>query len=373
MCAPVRILYCFMAFSPHLDSNGLAWMAETMSLTLQILLSIVTIALALAIGLLFRRLLLRRLQRTILDKWIIQTLGIIIVFPPVLLGAAIIPLIWNPVIIFIYWDNIQAQFLARHIDLPTLIGNIIQTLLLITLGIGIARTVQALTIRGLGENRVDINLRTLIGRIFYILTLILTVFWILSLWSVSLAIPVAAISVITLAVTFSIQDILKDLVCGFYILLERPFHIGDHINTAKYIGQVEDVQLRATRIRLISGEEATIPNSLVFGSTVINHSHYGERRATITATLANDEFVWGETTEQLIKAIQELKEVMVKPEPEVVLIGYTAEQKVKLLIRFWVPSGQLSAISDVVYTLHKVLPNAELTVSEPDEIAPALT
>jgi small-conductance mechanosensitive channel len=335
-----------------------------MSITLQIVLTIVTVIIAIILGLLLRRWLVQRLKNTVLDTWAIQTLGIVIFVPPLLLGAAIIPVIWNPGIIFSYWANIQTQFQAKHIDLTAILGNTIETLLLIGLGIGVARTMQKVIIRGLGENRIDINIRTLIGRIFYIIILTFTAFWILSVWQVSIGIPVAAITVITVAATFTVQDILKDLVAGFYILLERPFHIGDQISTATYTGRVEDVQLRATKLRLLSGEEVTIPNALVFGGTVVNNTHYGERRATITVTLDEAEFVQGETAENMLKAIQELEQVMVKPEPSVLLTGFTAEKKAVLLIRFWVASRQPSTVSDVVYILHKVLPNADLTVTE---------
>jgi hypothetical protein len=69
---------------------------------------------------------------------------------------------------------------------------------------------------------VDINMRTLIGRIFFIIILCLAGFWILSLWNIPVGLPVATVGIITLALTVAIQDILKDLVAGSYILIERP-------------------------------------------------------------------------------------------------------------------------------------------------------
>ncbi len=335
-----------------------------MSLTIQVLLNIATIALAIGVGLLLRQILVRRLRQTVLDNWIIQTLGIVVIIPALILGGLVIPIIWKPEIIFAYWQGLQGQLQADKINLSALVTNIFETLLLLGLGIGVARTIQAVTIRGLGENRIDINIRTLIGRIFYIIILIFAAFWILSIWQISIGVPIAVISVITVAVTVAIQDILKDLVAGFYILIERPFHIGDQISTATYVGKVVDVQLRATKLRLVSGEEVTIPNSLVFASPVTNNSYYGERRATITVTLTEDAFIRDETQQHILKTLQEIEHVMVKPEPSVLLTGYTLEKKVTLLVRFWVASGQLSVVSDVVYTLHKILPEAELGVTE---------
>ncbi len=335
-----------------------------MSLTLRITLIAIILLTALGLGLLLRRLLILRLKQTVLDKWIVQTLGVAIVFPPLILAGAAAPLIWDPNLLFAYWQSISSQL--QRGDIADLIKNLIGTLLLIGLGIGIARTVKTLTIRGLGENRIDINIRTLIGRIFYFVILTFVIFWILSLWQISIGIPVAGIGIVTVAITVAIQDILKDLVAGFYILLERPFHIGDQISTSgtpSYTGRVEDVQLRATKLLVVSGEEVIIPNSLIFSGIVVNNSGYTERRATITVTMPEEQFVTGETVEKILKAIREVETVKLKPEPTVALTGYT-EKNALMTIRFWIANGQLSTVSDVVYALHAALPYADVTVRE---------
>lgn len=324
-----------------------------------IIFIILTFLIALIIGLLLRRVLIRALQKTVLDTWIIQTLGAAVVLPTLILAGFATPVILDPNYIVVYWHGITQRFP----DLTGLATNVIATLLLIGLSVGFARTARALTVRGLGENRIDINIRTLIGRVFYFLILLIAIFWILSIWQIPLQLPVTIISVITVAVTVAIQDILKDLVAGFYILIERPFRIGDQINTVTYTGKVEDVQLRATKLRLVSGEEVTIPNSLVFGSTVVNNSFYGERRATITVTMPETEFVKGETPDQLLKAVKTVENVMVKPEPAVMLTGYVSS-KATITVRFWIASGQISTVTEVLDVLHDTLPDAELTILE---------
>ncbi len=341
-----------------------------MTTALSLVLTIVTLGVALGVGLILRRLLVHRLKKTVLDNWLIQTFGVIVTLIPLIITGIGIPLIWNPLLIVYYWLRLKQYFGIANVSVEgagiDIGGKLIMTALLISLGIGVARTIQRLTVRNLGENRIDVNIRTLIGRIFYFIVLTFVFFWILTIWNVSLTFPVAAIGVVTVAIGVSLQDILKDLVAGFYILVERPFHIGDQIstfNTIEYVGTVQDIQLRATKLRLVSGEEVTIPNSLVFGTIVVNNTFYGERRATITATLPVEEYVKDETAEQILSAIKELKNVPEKPEPALFLSNYTATT-VTLTIRFWINLGELSTVSDVMYTLHKLLPNAELVVKE---------
>jgi small-conductance mechanosensitive channel len=223
------------------------------------------------------------------------------------------------------------------------------------------------TVGGLGESRIDLTIRTLIGRILFILIIVFAAFWILSVWDVSLGIPVAFIGVITVAITVSIQDVLKDLAAGFYILIERPFSIGNTITIPSgaviYTGKVEDVQLRATKLRLVSGEEVSIPNSVVFSSVVTNSSCYSERRAAIAVTLSQEEFRAGETEVQLLAILKENQQVMPKPEPSILFTSY-AEKKITLTLRFWITTEQPATVSEVMQGLYTTLPGAELAVKE---------
>ena len=57
-----------------------------------------------------------------------------------------------------------------------------------------------------------------------------------------------------------VNEGLRNLAAGLYILLEGPFQIGDTITTGKYTGNVEAVELRATKLRIISGEQVVRGN-----------------------------------------------------------------------------------------------------------------
>lgn len=330
---------------------------------IRIVLSILTVLAGLAVGLLLRRLLLRRLKKTVLDDWLSQTLGIIIILPPVIIAAAgAYDILTNRLDKLIeFWDFITKG--VQPADVRDIVIKLVGSLLIIVFAIGAARTLSKLTARGIGEHRLDLNLRVLIRRITYILVMLVAIFWVLSLWQVAIELPVAVIGTLTVAITFSIQDILKDLVAGIYILLEHPFFIGDQISTGEYTGRVVAVELRATRVRLVSGEEITIPNALVFGNIVINNSRYAERRATITVTLPLEDFDRAQTPDQLLGCIQEVEGVLPKPEPSAAVSGITGDC-VELTVRFWINNGQLATVTDVVYAVRTLLPSADLAVKE---------
>lgn len=332
---------------------------------IRITLSVLTVLVGLAVGLLLRRWVVRRLKKTVLDDWLSHTLGILAILPPLLIALAGASSIATNGLTFLLssWSTVSGFFNVNEKDLGAATRNIFFSLLIIIFAIGTARTLSKLTMRGIGEHRLDLNLRVLIRRITYILVMLVAVFWILALWQVAIELPVAVIGTLTVAITFSIQDILKDLVAGIYILLEHPFFIGDQISTGEYTGRVVAVELRATRLRLVSGEEITIPNAMVFGNMVINNSRYTERRATVTVTLPLEDFDRAETPDRMLGCIQEIEGVLPKPEPTVAVSGITGDC-VELTVRFWINNGQLATVTDVVYAVRTLLPSADLAVKE---------
>lgn len=70
----------------------------------------------------------------------------------------------------------------------------------------------------------------------------------------------AGAGVAGLAVGFGAQSLIKDIIAGFFILMEDQFHVGDVIQAAGVSGQVEKMTLRMTIVRDLNGAVHFIPN-----------------------------------------------------------------------------------------------------------------
>jgi MscS family membrane protein len=62
------------------------------------------------------------------------------------------------------------------------------------------------------------------------------------------------------ALALSAQDVLKNVFGSIMLILDKPFTVGERIKTKHYDGVVEEVGLRSTKIRLLNGHQAVIPN-----------------------------------------------------------------------------------------------------------------
>jgi len=346
--------------------------------TIQIIISVLTILIALGLGLYFRLLLVRRLKKTVLDNWLIQLFGALLVILPLTLGIVLAFYISglatqkNP-----FWDGWLLDATSGK-GLPGLIWKLIGSVLIVLLAVGVGRTLTRVVTGGIAKSRVEINIRTLLGRILSVVTAIVAFFWILATWNVELTVPATLIGVVTVGITFVIQDILKNLAAGIYILIEGPFQIGDTISTDKYTGKVENVLIRATKLRVLSGEQVIVPNSLLFNGIVINNTTYEETLATIVITMPQEEYDKDKMSESILKTIKEVNGVMLKPEPVLslsavagsfggstgTLSGYSGEI-ITLTLSFWYPAGQDTIVSEVMHALHGVLPMADLAIRGP--------
>ena len=107
-----------------------------------------------------------------------------------------------------------------------------------------------------------------------------------------LGIPVATLlasaGVGGLAVALAAQDTLKTLFGTIMLLADKPFRVGERIIFRKYDGVVEDIGLRSTRIRLLSGHQAHIPNDELARTDIENVGRRPHIRRMATIEMPSD-------------------------------------------------------------------------------------
>ncbi|TJY41713.1 mechanosensitive ion channel family protein [Cohnella pontilimi] len=114
----------------------------------------------------------------------------------------------------------------------------------------------------LRSRRVQTVGRLLKNTAVYVINFIV-ILLILGEFNINLAPLIAGAGVLGLAIGFGAQSLVKDIITGFFIILEDHFSVGDVIQTGNYRGTVEVIGLRATRIRSWTGEVFILPNGAI--------------------------------------------------------------------------------------------------------------
>jgi small-conductance mechanosensitive channel len=243
------------------------------------------------------------------------------------------------------------------------------SVLIIILTLVVARALQKSLVASMRHGRVNGNLVVLAGRTAFTITVITGVIAILGIWGLGIALPVTLIGAVTVALTLSLQDILKNVVSGVYLLLERPFVIGDQITITPYTGVVENISIRVTALRTSKGERVLVPNGLLFSSAVVNNSFYQQRRVGLLVTLPDDGPDAVETArERILQTLKDLKSGLRTPAPEVSLVKASGG-KVDMRAILWLPVTRSDErggdLSDAMELVRAHLPEAEIVPLDP--------
>lgn len=92
---------------------------------------------------------------------------------------------------------------------------------------------------------------------------------------------VAGLGIGGIAVALAAQNILGDLFASLSIVLDKPFVLGDFVTVDDYLGSVEAIGLKTTRIRSLSGEQVVFSNTDLLSSRIRNYGRMYERRVVL--------------------------------------------------------------------------------------------
>ena len=126
---------------------------------------------------------------------------------------------------------------------------------------------DALRRRGLRENVVFTG-----SRVITVVLITIGAFFAFGIAVHSDNVTLLGIVAAVIVTSFGAQDVLKDYVSGYYLLLERNIKIGDHISLERGSGTVAEVRLRVTLLSNVNGDTIVVPNSELFTRPVTIHA-----------------------------------------------------------------------------------------------------
>jgi small-conductance mechanosensitive channel len=119
----------------------------------------------------------------------------------------------------------------------------------------------------------------------------------------------AGLGVGGVAVALALQNILGDLFASLSIALDKPFAVGDNLTIDSFVGVVEHIGIKTTRLRSETGEQIILSNADLIKSRVRNFGRAAEQRALATIRVRYD------TPSEKIQDIPKLLERIVREQP----------------------------------------------------------
>ena len=144
---------------------------------------------------------------------------------------------------------------------------------------------------------------------------------------------VALASVLTLALSLALQNMVSNIIGGFTILYTQPFHSGDYVEIAGQGGTVTEINMTYTMLSTPDRKLISIPNSSVVAAQIVNYSASETRRVEVVASASYDAPVQ-KVLDALIQA-GAVDKVLTDPAPAAVVTAY-GDSAISYSLRLWV-------------------------------------
>ena len=158
---------------------------------------------------------------------------------------------------------------------------------------------------------------------------------------------VALASVLTLALSLALQNMVSNIIGGFTILYTQPFHSGDYVEIAGQAGTVREINMTYTELTTPDNKVISIPNSSVVAAQIVNYSAQETRRVDVAISASYEV-----PTQKVLDALAlagTMDNVLLVPAPQAVITAY-GESAISYSLRVWAKNADYW---DVYFALNK--------------------
>lgn len=219
--------------------------------------------------------------------------------------------------------------------------------------------------------RYDSMIASLLGRLGYYITIVMGFFVaaVVVFPGMSPGDLLTGLGIGSVALGFAFKDVLQNLFAGFLILLYRPFRIGDLIKINDFKGVVEEISVRATKLKTLDSERVVVPNAELYMNSVLVYTAFENRRTKVALGIGYGDDP-DNTRSVILKTLEKLDVILKDPPPNVRFTDF-GDSAVNLEMLFWTSSDQSStnnAVDKVVAAVKNRLDEEGIEMPFPQRV-----
>lgn len=210
------------------------------------------------------------------------------------------------------------------------------TVLILVIGVLVIRVIMRIITAALEKSHLEKAAHSLILSLARAAMYVLLFLIAASQMGIDVSSIVALASVLTLALSLALQNMVSNLIGGFVILYTHPFHSGDYVEIAGQGGTVKEISMTYTVLATPDNRIISIPNSAVAAAQVVNYSSADSRRVELTVTASYDA-----PTQKVLDALVlagTVDNALLNPAPSAVIVSYD-DSAIRYSLRIWVKPG----------------------------------
>jgi small conductance mechanosensitive channel len=249
--------------------------------------------------------------------------------------------------------------------------NLTVALLIFAVTVFASRWAAGITRRGLAKVRGfrhDPTVLSFAVQVVRVLVLIVGLIAVLQRLGVQTTSIIAVLGAASLAVGLALQGTLSNVAAGVMLLVLRPYRVGDLIDVGGRVGKVQRLDLFLTQMTDANNVKIVVPNSKVFGDTIMNLSGQHTRRMELKLGVGYGDNL-NTARAALISAASEHEKVLADPAP---WAGVTAllDSSVEMTLQAWTLSEDYwQTRADVLQAAKEALDAADIEIPFPHQVA----
>lgn len=209
---------------------------------------------------------------------------------------------------------------------------VIPALLILVVGVLVIRTVMVLIQKVLDGTKLEKAAHSLVKSVVRVVLYVLLGLMVADYLGIDVTGVIALASVLTLAVSLSVQNALTNVIGGFTLLYTHPFKSGDYVEVAGKSGTVQEISMTYTKLATPDNKIISIPNSSVVSGDIINYTASGTRRVDVKV-----QAVYAESSQKVMDALVQagtVDKVLLEPAPMAVIDSY-GDNGIYYSLRVW--------------------------------------
>lgn len=208
----------------------------------------------------------------------------------------------------------------------------LSAVIIMVVGIMLGRVIMTVVDKALNRSKLEKAAYSLIRSLLKAVLYILLGLIVASKLGVDVTGIIALASVLSLAVSLAVQDVLANLFGGLTLLYTQPFHSGDYVEIGATGGTVKEIGLSYTKLTTPDNKEISIPNKSVVAAEIVNYTTTGKRRVDFVVTASYDAPV--QTVLASLRQAAQVPTRLEENEPFVAVSNY-GDHAIEYILRVW--------------------------------------
>ena len=208
----------------------------------------------------------------------------------------------------------------------------LSAVIIMVVGILLGRVIMTVVDKALNKSKLEKAAYSLIRSLLKAVLYILLGLIVASKLGVDVTGIIALASVLSLAVSLAVQDVLANLFGGLTLLYTQPFHSGDYVEIGATGGTVKEIGLSYTKLTTPDNKEISIPNKSVVAAEIVNYTTTGKRRVDFVVTASYDAPV--QTVLASLRQAAQVPTRLEENEPFVAVSNY-GDHAIEYILRVW--------------------------------------